>query len=115
MPEAKLDPATPALPPDHSPRPSLAHIPSTGDWPLVSEARFLLNTLAFAQRVHARCGPVSRGWWLFKPSVYLMSAQANEMVLFDRAGRFSAKKGWERVLAELFPRGLMLRDAEDHR
>ena len=94
---------------------SLSHIPSTGDWPLVSEARFLGNTLAFAQRVHAKCGPVSRGWWMFKESVYLMSAQANEAVLFDREGRFSAKKGWERVLAELFPRGLMLRDAEDHR
>lgn len=94
---------------------NLAHIPSTGDWPLVSEARFLGNTLAFAQRVHARCGPVSRGWWMFRQSVYLMSAESNEAVLFDRAGRFSAKKGWERVLAELFPRGLMLRDAEDHR
>ncbi len=94
---------------------NLNHIPSTGDWPLVSEARFLSNTLAFAQRVHAKCGPVSRGWWMFRQSVYLMSAEANEAVLFDRGGRFSAKKGWERVLAELFPRGLMLRDAEDHR
>jgi cytochrome P450 len=82
---------------------------------MVSEARFLANTLAFAQRVHAKCGPVSRGWWMFGQSVYLMSAQANETVLFDRAGRFSAKLGWERVLADLFPRGLMLRDAEDHR
>ena len=101
--------------PRRPPRASLAHIPSTGDWPLVSEARFLRNTLAFAQRVHAKCGPVSRGWWMFGQSVYLMSAQANEMVLFDRVGRFSAKLGWERVLADLFPRGLMLRDAEDHR
>ena len=96
-------------------RPSLKHIPSTGDLPLVSEARFLSNTLAFAQGVEARCGPVSRGWWMFRQSVYLMSAEANEAVLFDREGRFSAKKGWERVLAELFPRGLMLRDAQDHR
>ena len=97
------------------PRPSLEHIPSTGDWPLVSEARFLSNTLSFVQRVHAKCGPVSRGWWMFRESVYLMSAQSNEAVLFDRTGRFSAKLGWERVLADLFPRGLMLRDAEDHR
>ncbi len=112
MTDAKL--ATPA-PGTRPPRPPLDHIPSTGDWPLVSEARFLSNTLAFAQRVHAKCGPVSRGWWMFKESVYLMSAQSNEVVLFDRAGRFSAKQGWERVLADLFPRGLMLRDAEDHR
>ena len=40
---------------------------------------------------------------MFRQSVYLMSAEANEAVLFDREGRFSAKKGWERVLAELFP------------
>ena len=115
MSDAKLDSATPTRPPDPPPQPSLAQIPSTGDWPLVSEARFLSNTLGFAERVYARCGPVSRGWWLFKPSIYLMSAQANEMVLFDRSNRFSAKLGWERVLADLFPRGLMLRDAEDHR
>ena len=112
MTNAKL--ATP-VPGNRPPRASLEHIPSTGDWPLVSEARFLSNTLAFAQRVHAKCGPVSRGWWMFKESVYLMSAQSNEVVLFDRTGRFSAKQGWERVLADLFPRGLMLRDAEDHR
>ncbi len=112
MTEAKLDIPRPAGPRQ---RPSLAHIPSTGDWPMVAEARFLSNTLAFAQRVHAKCGPVSRGWWMFGQSVYLMSAEANEMVLFDRGGRFSAKLGWERVLADLFPRGLMLRDAEDHR
>lgn len=95
--------------------PVLDHIPSTGDLPLVSEARFLSNTLGFAQRVFARCGPVSRGWWMFNQSVYLMSAESNELVLFDREGRFSAKKGWERVLAQLFPRGLMLRDGDDHR
>ncbi len=94
---------------------AMKQIPSTGDWPLVSEARFLSNTLAFSQRVHARCGPVSKGWWMFKRSVYLMSAESNELVLFDRAGQFSAKKGWERLLAGLFPRGLMLRDGEDHR
>ena len=111
-----MNPLTARLTRPRRPSPeALEHIPSTGDWPLVSEARFLSNTLAFAQRVHAKCGPVSRGWWMFGQSVYLMSAQANELVLFDRAGRFSAKLGWERVLADLFPRGLMLRDADDHR
>ncbi len=94
---------------------SVAHIPSTGSPPLVSEFRFLSDSLSFARKAYARCGPVSRGWWLFKPSIYLMSAQGNELVLFDREGRFSAKLGWEKVLGALFPRGLMLRDAEDHR
>jgi cytochrome P450 len=93
----------------------VAHIPSTGDLPLLSEFRFLSNTLSFAHKAYARCGPVSRGWWLFKPSIYLMSAEGNELVLFDREGRFSAKLGWGKVLGALFPRGLMLRDAEDHR
>jgi hypothetical protein len=84
---------------------SVAHIPSTGHLPLLNEYRFLSNTLSFARNAYARCGPVSRGWWLFKPTIYLMSAEGNELVLFDREGRFSAKKGWERVLAALFPRG----------
>jgi cytochrome P450 len=94
---------------------SVAHIPNAGNLPMVSEFRFLSDTLSFARDAYAKCGPVSRGWWLFKPSVYLMSAEGNELVLFDREGRFSAKQGWDRILAALFPRGLMLRDAEDHR
>jgi cytochrome P450 len=94
---------------------SIEHIPSTGHPPLINEFHFLSNSLSFARKAYARCGPVSRGWWIFRPSVYLMSAEGNEMVLFDREGRFSAKQGWEGVLAALFPRGLMLRDADDHR
>jgi cytochrome P450 len=94
---------------------SIDHIPSVGHPPLLNEFRFLSNSLTFARNAYARCGPVSRGWWLFKPSIYLMSAEGNELVLFDRDGRFSAKQGWKRILEALFPRGLMLRDAEDHR
>lgn len=96
-------------------RQALMRIPSSGYWPLVCEYRFLTDSLDFARKAFARAGPVSRGWWIFRPSIYLMSAEANELVLFDREGRFSAKQGWDRILAALFPRGLMLRDGEDHR
>lgn len=96
-------------------KPSLAHIPGTGYWPIFSEASYFKDSLAFVQTIYQRCGPVSRAWWGFKRSVYLLSAEANEMVLLDREGRFSAKLGWERYIGDLFPRGLLLHDAEDHR
>ncbi|WP_420466831.1 cytochrome P450 [Panacagrimonas sp.] len=95
---------------------ALQHIPGTDGWPLVGNSlEFLANPLQYARNVLERYGPVSRANFLFERRVNLISAEANELVLLDRAGNFSAYLGWEPVLGMLFPRGLMLRDADDHR
>jgi cytochrome P450 len=95
---------------------ALRHIPGTDGWPVVGHTfQFLADPLGFAQRQLATHGPVSRTRFLFERSVSLISADANEFVLLDRAGNFSAFLGWEPTLGQLFPRGLMLRDGDDHR
>ncbi|MBL6750705.1 MAG: cytochrome P450 [Nevskia sp.] len=94
----------------------LRHLPGHAGWPVVGHTlEFLADPLAYSRRIHARYGPVSRSHAMFEPQVNLMSADANELVLLDRNRIFSAKLGWEPVLGRLFPRGLMLRDGDDHR
>lgn len=95
---------------------SVRHIPgSDGPFLVGDSLKFLADPLAYARGVLDRYGPVSRTSFLFDRRLNLISAEANEFVLLDRAGNFSAHRGWEPVLGQLFPRGLMLRDGEDHR
>ena len=94
---------------------ALAHLPACGHAPVLADIRFLRDSLSFARGVYARCGPVSRGVLFARAQVLLMSAEANERVLFDREGAFSARGGWEPLLGQLFTGGLIVRDGDDHR
>lgn len=95
---------------------ALRHLPGTdGTFVVGDSLRFLADPLAYGRAVLERYGPVSRANFLFERRINLISADANEFVLLDRAGNFSAHLGWEPVLGRLFPRGLMLRDGDDHR
>src|SRR5687767_9960362 len=95
---------------------ALRHLPGSSGLPLVGHSfEFLADPLAYARRVHATYGPVSRTSFLFEPRANLLSAEANELVLLDRNRNFSAYRGWQPILGKLFPRGLMLRDGDDHR
>ena len=92
------------------------HIPgSDGPWVVGHTFQFIASPLEFARRQLAEYGAVSRTRFLFERTLSLISADANEFVLLDRAGNFSAYRGWEPTLGQLFPRGLMLRDGDDHR
>jgi len=94
---------------------SLAHLPHCGHAPVLSDIRFLRDTLGFTRQVFQRCGPVSRVMLFARPQLLLLSAEANERVLFDRDETFSARGGWKPLLGDLFPGGLILRDGQDHR
>jgi len=98
------------------PASALSHIPGNDGRFLVGHSlEFLADPLGFARKILAEHGPISRTHFLFQRRISLISAEANEFVLLDRAGNFSAYLGWEPVLGSLFPRGLMLRDGDDHR
>ena len=100
----------------NTPLAAIRHIPgSDGPWLVGHSLQFLADPLAFARKIHAEHGAVSRSSFLFERRVNLISADGNEFVLLDRAGNFSAYLGWEPVLGQLFQRGLMLRDGDDHR
>lgn len=101
------------------PRPAparlLRHVPHCGFAPIATDIAFLRDTLGFARRVQARCGPVARGMLFARDQVLLFSPEGSETALFDRAGVFSARGGWEPLLGQLFPGGLILRDGAEHR
>jgi cytochrome P450 len=93
----------------------LASVPGKRGLPILGilpEA--VLDPLAFARRMHERYGPVHRfracGNW----NVQLVGPEANEFVLFDAAGNFSAEGGWRPVFGRHFDGGLLLRDGADH-
>lgn len=93
----------------------LASVPGKAGLPLLGilpEA--VLDPLAFARRMHARYGPVHRFYACGSWNVQLVGPEANEFVLADRAGIFSAEGGWRPVFGRHFEGGLLLRDGADH-
>jgi cytochrome P450 len=74
----------------------------------------VLDPLAFARRMNDTYGPIHRfracGNW----NVQLVGPEANQFVLFDDAGNFSAEGGWKPVFGRHFDGGLLLRDGANH-
>jgi cytochrome P450 len=98
------------------PSPSLDHIPGEGGWPLVGlTLSFVRDAFALHRGLRARHGPVYKHHILGTWGVSLAGADALEYVLMDRERNFSSELGWQSTLSNLFPRGLMLRDFDDHR
>lgn len=94
----------------------LGHIPGKMGLPfvgIVPEA--LLDPLSFAERMYERYGPVYRFYGRGNWNVQLIGAEANELVLFDKSGAFSAYGGWGPLVAPFFPGALLVKDGQDHR
>jgi cytochrome P450 len=97
-------------------RSDVAHIPGKLGLPfvgIVPEA--LVDPLAFAERMYERYGPVYRFYGRGNWNVQLIGAEANELVLFDKAGSFSAYGGWAPLVEPFFPGALLVKDGQDHR
>jgi cytochrome P450 len=93
----------------------LSHIPGKRGLPVLGilpEA--VLDPLAFARRMYDRYGPVHRFYACGNWNVQLVGPEANEFVLFDQQGNFSAEGGWRPVFGRHFDGGLLLRDGADH-
>ena len=95
----------------------LAHLP--GMQParvrMLRTIKFLQDPLGNSQKLLDDYGRVFRrqdfGGW----GVSLIGPEANELVLFNKDKIFSSSLGWNPVLENLFPHGLMLMDFEEHR
>jgi cytochrome P450 len=103
------------LPVRRTPDP-LAHIPGDYGTPVVGNTlRSLRDSQRTMHEMYRRYGPVFRTEFLFRRMVVLVGPEAAKRVLTDKDGIFSNHGGWEFALEHLFPRGLMLRDFDDHR
>jgi cytochrome P450 len=110
---APRPPANTVQPP---PRAALAHIPGDEGYPLVGNTLSVLaNPKGFVERRAERYGLVYRTRMFGETSVSLLGPDANELVLLDPQKNFSSMLGWATILDRLFPRGLMLRDFDEHR
>ncbi len=95
----------------------LAHLP--GMVPVRSQMlrtiNFLKDPLASSLAMYNLHGRVVRrqdfGGW----GVSLIGPEANELVMFNKDKIFSSSLGWNPVLENVFPRGLMLMDFDEHR
>jgi len=105
--------AIPIRPPKRS---ALKHIPGDEGWPIIGKTlEVLADPKGHIEKNAKRYGLVYRSHLFGETSVVLLGPEANELVLFDQARQFSSTHGWDRILGLLFPRGLMLRDFDDHR
>ena len=94
----------------------IAHIPGKRGLPIVGVMpEALLDPLGFAERMVARYGPVYRFHAFGNWHVHLTGPEANELVLFDESGIFSAKEGWGQLIEPLFPGALLIKDGPEHR
>jgi cytochrome P450 len=106
--------ASPAITPPK--RSSLAHIPGNEGWPIVGRTLAVLaDPKGEVERMAAKHGLVYRSRVLGETSITLLGPEANELVLFDQSKLFSSTHGWGPILDQLFPRGLMLLDFDEHR
>ena len=95
---------------------AIAAIPGENGLPFIGNTlKLLADPVSFGHRMVRLYGPVYRNNAFGGPSVTLMGADANELVLFDRDKIFSSEQGWGPMLNLLFPRGLMLMDFDKHR
>jgi cytochrome P450 len=97
-------------------RNTLTHIPGDEGLPIIGKTlQVLADPKGFIEKNAAKYGLVYRTYMLGETSVSLLGPEANELVLFDQAKLFSSTHGWGSILGLLFPRGLMLRDFDEHR
>lgn len=95
---------------------TLDHIPGERGWPIFGNTfEDFRDPRAYTRRMYDRYGPVYRHNILFRDQVTLIGPEAHEFFFMDRDRALSSEQGWMPFLKDLFPRGLMLLDFEEHR
>ena len=97
-------------------RNSLKHIPGDEGWPIIGRTlEALADPKGHVEENASKYGLVYRSHMFGETSIVLLGPEANELVMFDQQKMFSSEHGWDHILGLLFPRGLMLRDFDEHR
>ncbi|MEP4546752.1 MAG: cytochrome P450 [Saccharospirillum sp.] len=94
----------------------LIEIPGDKGLPLVGHTLEVLQDIqAFFDRKTRRYGPVFSTQFLGETWIRLTGPEGCQFLLQDSGNHFSTAQGWASFVGELFPRGLMLKDGEEHR
>lgn len=73
------------------------------------------DPMRFAASMIEKHGNIYRFHALGRWHVHLAGARANELILFDQDGIFSAAEGWGPLVSDLFPGALIAQDGAEHR
>jgi cytochrome P450 len=93
----------------------LDHVPGHNGPPIIDQTfAYLADPWGFDDALARRFGPVTRTRILGRTTIATTDIDLAGEVLVDRARCYSSTHGWGHFLGELFPRGLMLRDFDDH-
>lgn len=93
----------------------LDHVPGDSGPPLINQTfAYLADPWAFDDALADRFGPLARTRILGRTALATKNLELCSEVLVDRTHCFSNTHGWGYFIGELFPRGLMLRDFDDH-
>lgn len=96
-------------------RNSLNHIPGNFGLPFVGNSPAILkNDLHFLRSSYEKYGSVFKRQAFGNVGVTLLGEEANKFVLQDKDSLFSNEKGWRPTFGNLFPRGILLMDGEQH-
>lgn len=95
---------------------SIKVIPGEKGLPVIGHVfKFMKDCSHLFHDMHGKYGPVYYNYLLHNKVIHLLSPDGNEFVLLDREKNFSSRKAWNASIGKLFPNGLMLRDADEHR
>ena len=84
--------------------------------PLVGHTlAFVRDATGLVDRMRRKHGPNFRLRMFGHPVFVIGDPDAVRFALLDRDDNFSSRLGWQQSIGELFSRGLMLRDFEEHR
>jgi cytochrome P450 len=94
----------------------LKEIPGDRGLPLIGHTLEVLNDIqAFFERKTTLYGPVFSTRFLGETWIRLTGPKGCQFLFQDGAHHFSTAEGWASFVGELFPRGLMLKDGQEHR
>jgi len=109
-----------AAPEIASPAPrGLESVPRAG-WSHLLRALFSTDggrtdMLSRQQELYREHGPIVLQDVGFFRMIVMLGPDANRHVLLDRDRMFSARKPWNQIMGRIFPRGLLLRDGDEHK
>ncbi|WP_237444837.1 cytochrome P450 [Sinobacterium norvegicum] len=99
--------------PDHK---DLSHIPGENGLPWIGKGlSFVFGLERMAQDHYDRFGEISKTRALGTSWVMALGADNWQQILLDRDRNFSTEKGYETSLANFYPKGLLLRDYDEHK
>jgi len=95
---------------------SIPHVPGELGLPFFGTAfSFLKDANALILDHQKKYGNIFKSRFFGFDTVYLLGPDANKFLLVEQAKYTSSQEAWERIIAELFPNGLMLMDGDRHK